>query len=210
MDEDQEHAPDPAALRKAAAGAMSRQDYRRKFNAVDYFRPYPKQKELFAAGATVRERLLKAANQSGKSYAAAAEVSYHATGLYPEWWDGWRSDKPCRIWVCSETSLVLRDVMQTLLFGPCGIDDDFGSGSVPLDAIVGKPSMARGITDAYDTCQVRHVSGGISTIKFRSYQAGRKAFQGATLDLIVFDEEPPLDVYDEGLTRINCTGGRTL
>jgi phage terminase large subunit-like protein len=158
----------------------------------------------------VRERLLKAANQSGKSYAAAAEVSYHATGLYPEWWDGWRSDKPCRIWVCSETSLVLRDVMQTLLFGPCGIDDDFGSGSVPLDAIVGKPSMARGITDAYDTCQVRHVSGGISTIKFRSYQAGRKAFQGATLDLIVFDEEPPLDVYDEGLTRITATGGRSL
>jgi phage terminase large subunit-like protein len=202
--------PDPAELRKIAVGALSAQAYRRKFSAIDYVNVYPKQRELFAAGATARERLLKAANQSGKSFAASLEISYHATGRYPPWWEGWRTTKPVRIWVCSETSILLRDVMQSLLFGPPGLDDDFGSGSVPLDLIEGRPSMARGITDAYDTVQVRHASGGISTIKFRSYQAGRKAFQGATLDLIVFDEEPPLDVYSEGVTRITATNGRAL
>jgi phage terminase large subunit-like protein len=58
--------------------------------------------------------------------------------------------------------------------------------------------------------RVKHLSGGNSTIRFRSYQAGREAFQGVTLDLIVFDEEPPADVYSEGITRISATNGRAL
>ena len=31
--------------------------------------------------------------------------------------------------------------------------------------------------------------------------------QGETLDFVWFDEEPPQDVYIEGLTRTNATGG---
>src|SRR6516162_3743686 len=93
---------------------------------------------------------------------------------------------------------------------PAGDPEALGSGTVPLDLVADKPSLARGITDAFDTVRVKHESGGNSTIRFRSYQAGREAFQGVTLDLIIFDEEPPPDVYAEGITRITATNGRAL
>jgi phage terminase large subunit-like protein len=56
-------------------------------------------------------------------------------------------------------------------------------------------------------CLVRHVTGGNSTLGFKSYDQGRERWQGETLDFVWFDEEPPLDVYMEGLTRTNATGG---
>jgi phage terminase large subunit-like protein len=68
-------------------------------------------------------------------------------------------------------------------------------------------SLARGVTDAFDTVQVKHKSGGISVVKFKSYEQGRAKFQGATLDFIWLDEEPPLDVYSECLTRVTATKG---
>src|SRR5262249_20104526 len=60
---------------------------------LKYFRPYPRQREYFEAGAKYRERLLMAGNQVGKSYAGAMEVAIHATGRYPEWWKGYRFDR---------------------------------------------------------------------------------------------------------------------
>lgn len=209
-EEFQSSAPDPAALRKLARQAHSTQEYRRRFWAIDYVNIYPKAHELFELGATRRERLLKSANQSGKSFNAAIETAYHLSGRYPSWWKGHRFGKPITAWVCSETAILLRDVMQKLLFGEPGDPEALGSGTVAFDLIGQKLSMTRGITDAFDTVRVKHVSGGISTIRFRSYQAGRAAFQGVTLDWIVFDEEPPADVYSEGITRITATNGRAL
>jgi phage terminase large subunit-like protein len=206
----QSQAPDPAALRKLARQSHTTQEYRQRFWAIDYVNCYPKQRELFELGATKRDRLLRAANQSGKSFAAAIEIAYHLTGRYPPWWNGHRFSKPIMAWVCSETAILLRDVMQKLLFGEPSDPGALGSGTVPFDLIGQKLSMARGITDAFDTVRVKHVSGGWSVIRFRSYQAGREAFQGVTLDLIVFDEEPPADVYSEGITRITATNGRAL
>ena len=42
---------------------------------------------------------------------------------------------------------------------------------------------------------------------FKTYDQGRTKWQGETLDFVWFDEEPPQDVYIEGLTRTNATGG---
>jgi phage terminase large subunit-like protein len=67
--------------------------------------------------------------------------------------------------------------------------------------------MARGVTDAYDTIQVKHASGGVSILHFMSYEQGRSKFQGDTVDFIWFDEEPDEEVYAEGLTRTVATGG---
>ena len=44
---------------------------------------------------------------------------------------------------------------------------------------------------------------------FKSYDQGREKWQGETLDFVWFDEEPPQDVYIEGLTRTNATRGMT-
>lgn len=203
-DQDAQHAPDPAALLKAAKDALSASEYLRKYRKIDWFKPYRPQKEFFAHGKVKRERLFRCANQSGKSVAAMVEAVFHSTGEYPDWWDGQRFDAPVQIVIASETSLLTRDVDQSLLCGPAGVDELLGTGYLPLASIVGRPSMARGVTDAFDTLQVRHISGGISTIKFRSYQAGREAFYGATLDVVILDEPCPAEVYSEALTRISA------
>lgn len=184
---------------------------RRKFRKLDFYTPYPKQKMFHDLGATKRERLLMAGNQLGKTYSAAAEVAFHMTGDYPDWWTGRRYDKPNTGWVCGESSTLVRDGPQKLLCGKAGVTADFGTGLLPKSSFADKPSLARGVTDAFDTIQVTHrtngIEDGVSTASFKSYEQGREKFQAATLDWIWPDEEPPDDVYGEMLARITATNG---
>lgn len=178
----------------------------KSFRSIDFFEPYPKQSEFFALGATKRERLLMAGNQLGKTYAGAYEAAVHLTGQYPKWWRGKRYEKPVTAWACGETSLLVRDGPQKLLFGKPGVADEFGTGLIPRDAIK-DTSLARGVTDAYDTAQIKHVSGGTSTLTFKSYEQGRAKFQSTTLDFWWADEEPDMEIYSELLARITATRG---
>src|SRR5262245_63611612 len=66
---------------------------------LKYYKPYPKQRDFHAAGATARERLLMAGNQLGKTLAGGFEAAIHATGRYPDWWQGKRFDRPVNAWV---------------------------------------------------------------------------------------------------------------
>jgi len=182
-------------------------EYRKKYRQLDYFAPYPKQVDFYSLGRTKRERLLIAGNQNGKTHAGAFEVACHMTGEYPSWWKGRRWDRPTRGWIAGETSLVVRDVQQKKLCGEPGVDEMFGTGMIPKDSFADKPSLARGVTDAYDTIQVRHKSGGISVARFKSYEQGRTKFQGESIDWGWADEETPEDVYAEFLTRTVATGG---
>lgn len=145
---------------------------------LSYFKPYPRQRDFFAAGAKYRERLLLAANQVGKTYAGAMEVAIHATGRYPKSWTGYRFDHPVRIWVCGESSEVVRETIQRLLLGEPGYH---GTGTIPKDALL-EVVPARGTPELVDTIRVRHASGGSSTIGLKSYSQGRERFQGSTLD----------------------------
>jgi len=182
-------------------------DYRKTFQQFYDFTPYPKQKEFLDLGRTKRERLLIAGNQNGKTHTGAYEAACHLTGLYPPDWKGRVFTKPTKGWIAGETSLVVRDVQQKKLCGEPGVDALFGTGMIPKDLFTDKPSLARGITDAYDTIQVRHVSGGVSVARFKSYEQGRTKFQGESIDWGWADEEPPEDVYAELLTRTVATGG---
>lgn len=164
--------------------------------------------EFFAAGRTKRERMLKAGNQQGKSEGGAFEIACHMTGEYPEWWPGKKFERPTKWWAVGVTSLVVRNVSQGKLCGPPGVSSEFGSGYIPRECFKDSPSLSRGVTDAYDTIQVIHktngVVDGISTCQFKSYEQGREKFQAETLDGIWWDEEPPMDIYTEGLTRTNA------
>ena len=180
---------------------------RKTFRRMDFFEPYAKQEEFFDLGSTKRERLLMAGNQEGKTYAGAFEVSCHLTGEYPAWWLGRRFDKPVHGWAAGETSELVRDNVQRLLCGPPGVAEMFGSGMIPKENFIGDPSTARGIANAYDTVQIRHKSGGISLLQFKSYSQGVARFASATIDFIWWDEEPPEDVYGEGIARITATSG---
>lgn len=170
------------------------------------YKPYPKQMEFHDAGAdlAIRERLLKAGNQLGKTVAAAYETAYHLTGLYPEWWTGAVFDAPVTAWGASLTSQVTRDTVQRMLLGQPG---SFGTGSIPKSLIIDIKRAAHGVADAVESIMVKHVSGGTSRITLKSYDQGRERFQGETLDFVWFDEEPPIEIYSEGLVRTQATDG---
>jgi phage terminase large subunit-like protein len=140
-----------------------------------------------------------AGNQLGKTLAGGFEVAMHATGRYPDWWQGKRFDRPTVGWACGVTGEVVRDTVQKVLVGRTGQE---GSGAIPKDAIAELVS-ARGIPDLLDTIRVNHVSGGVSIIGLKTYASGREKFQGETLDYVWLDEEPPADIYTEALTRTN-------
>lgn len=173
---------------------------------LENYRPYPKQIEFHAAGAKYRERLLMASNRFGKSICGAAEMAIHLTGRYPAWWAGKRFDKPIRAWAAGVTNETTRDIVQEKLIGPPSRKEEWGTGYIPHEAL-GESSMARGTADSLDTISVKHVSDGWSTLQFKSYERGREKWQGTALEVCWMDEECPLDIYTEALTRTNETGG---
>lgn len=192
---------------KELAEALEELERRKTFRKLDFFIPYEKQQAFMDAGATKRERALLAGNQLGKTETGAAETAMHLTGEYPEGWMGRRWDRPVKGWAAGETGLLTRDVQQKKLMGEPGVPELLGTGYIPKENIL-DTSLARGVTDAYDTVVVKHTpTGGNSILRFKSYEQGRQKFQGETLDFAWLDEEPPEDVYNETLTRVTATRG---
>ena len=184
---------------------LEQQARARRENRLKSFRPYERQRMFFELGATRRERLLMAGNQVGKSEAGAFEAACHLTGVYPPWWEGKRFDHPVRGWAGGEGGLLVRDVSQTKLCGIPGGEDTWGTGMIPKSLLLGK-TAGHGVSDGYDSIRVRHVSGGVSTLSFKTYEQGRQKWQGATLDFLWLDEEPPADIYSEALARLTGDG----
>lgn len=147
-----------------------------------------------------------AGNQLGKTLAGGMEWAMHLTGLYPDWWVGRRFDEPVRLWAAGVTGESTRDNPQRVLLGPPQKKEEWGTGTIPASAII-DATASRGVPDAVDSIVVRHISGGASTVVFKAYEKGREKWQGDTLHGVWFDEEPPLDIYTEGLTRTNATDG---
>jgi phage terminase large subunit-like protein len=167
---------------------------------------YPKHLEFFRAGSLHRERLFMAANRVGKTVAGGCELTYHMTGEYPVWWEGHRFDRPVQCLAAGDTSTTTRDIIQNKLLGGLWGTPEFGSGLLPGDKL-GKPTPARGVANLYEGITVEHTSGGTSRLMLRSYEQGRKIFQGTEQDFIWLDEEVPKNVYDEALIRTMTTQG---
>lgn len=144
-----------------------------------------------------------AGNQLGKTLAGAMEAAMHATGKYPDWWKGHRFKSRTRGWAAGVSGESARDSVQRMLLGDPG---ELGTGAIPAEDIV-NVTNARSVAEQIDTVTVKHVSGAVSRIAFKSYRKGREKWQAATLDWVWFDEEPPMDIYMEGLTRTNATNG---
>lgn len=154
-----------------------------------------------------------AGNQLGKTIAGGAEWAYHLTGRYPDWWAGKIFDHPTLMWASGVTGESTRDNPQRVLVGPPATKEAWGTGMIPGDCLKDF-TLARGIPNLLDNIVVRHggggdVQAGESVCSFKTYEQGREKWQGPTLDGVWFDEEPPLNIYSEGLTRTNATGGIT-
>lgn len=172
---------------------------------IDY-RPYPRQLEFHALGAQYRERLFMAGNQLGKTLAGGFETAMHATGRYPDWWEGRVFDHETIGWVAGVTGELTRDGPQRILMGRPGA---WGTGAIPGDAIIEVQRKSHGVKDALESVVVRWGGGGDvqsrqSRIGFKSYDQGREKFQAETIDYVWYDEEPDADIYTEGLTRTNA------
>lgn len=186
------------------ASLLEEKQRRRRRSSLGHYKPYPKQREFHHT--RKRERMLMAGNQQGKTLCAANEVAMHVTGRYPDWWQGHRFEGSMVAWVASETMEVSRDAAQRLLFGRA---TERGTGAIPGDDII-ELSPYPNVKDAVAMAKIRRLDGSVAIIIFKSYDQGRRKFQGDSVDLVWFDEEPDISVYTEGLTRTNATGGIVL
>jgi len=206
------------ALRQevAAKDVMIRRLAREKerrgaLNKLNAYVPYAKQREFHEAGALYRERAMMAGNQLGKTTAGAAEACMHLTGRYPPWWKGRVFDRPIRAVAGSESAELTRDGVQRLIVGNPRDESAWGTGLLPRDTLKNW-TRRNGVSDALDGILVEWGGGGDvqvehSSLNFKSYDQGRGKWQADTVNWVWFDEEPPLDIYSEGLTRVSSTGG---
>ena len=177
------------------------------YNKIKFYKPYQKQKDFHAKSALFNAILLMGGNQLGKTLCGAAEMSYHLTGLYPDWWEGKRFPYPIQAIAGSVTFEMTMAGIQTNLLGKPADQETWGTASLPKNLIVdvqraGQPK------NFVSTIIVKHASGlGNSTLKLTCYAKGRESWQAAKADLVWFDEEPPEDVYQEGLTRLKTGSG---
>ncbi len=140
-----------------------------------------------------------AANRTGKTFTGAYIMTCHLTGDYPEWWQGIRYKNAIDAWAAGKTNQKTKEIVQKELLGP---DNDIGSGMIPKDRIV-RVKRKPGAGDAMETVEVRHVSGNISILEFKSYEQGRDGFEGTKQQVIWLDEEPrDARIYSECLMRL--------
>lgn len=199
---------------------------------------YPWVLSHFAAGAQHRERGILAANRVGKTEAASYEVCCHLTGLYPPWWVGKRYPRPNHWWFAGDTMQTTRDIIQKSLMGnPSYVPKQEWAQHpeemmLPPYLIQSTVRRTGGVANCLEMVYVKHyapdpggtgllldaqgrpIVDGISSGQFKSYDQGRKIFQGTEIDGIWLDEEPPVttdeqsgDIYTECLLRTATTDG---
>ncbi|MBO4940557.1 MAG: terminase family protein [Clostridia bacterium] len=138
-----------------------------------------------------RNRWVFGGNRSGKTECGAVECVYMARGVHP-----YRENrKDVCGWVVSLSTQVQRDVAQKKILRYLRKDQieeivmQSGRRDSPEDGII-------------DFIRVKNALGGSSVIGFKSCDQGREKFQGASLDFVWFDEEPPEDIYRECRMRV--------
>ena len=164
------------------------------------WREYRKHYNFWAAGPEHVERCFMAANRIGKTVCGGYEATCHLAGEYPDWWPGLTFDTPTHIWIAGDTAETVRDIIQPLLFGERG---NWGTGLIRARDI-DEVRMRRGNPDAIESAWIRH-PGGFSSLLFKSYEQGRKSFQGTHMDLIWMDEEPSMAIFSECQLRVMAT-----
>ena len=145
----------------------------------------------------------------------AFETTAHLTGVYRDMWPGRKFNEPVRAWACAKKNIKLRDVVQQKLFGRSKKNDAGryileGSGMIPAASILHDSAIFRqGFPGVAEEINIRYRDSKyeFSTLGMRSYEQGRGTFEGTSQHWIWLDEEPPMDVYSECLTRTMDTEG---
>lgn len=167
-------------------------DSRYKSNKLNFYNKQGKihKKQVLFHKCKKRNRWIFGGNRSGKTECGAVEVVYMACGNHP-----YRENKLTQGWVVSLSRQVQRDVAQKKIL------EYLPPSSIEKIVMVsgGQDSAENGIIDFI---LVKSSVGGLSKIGFKSCDQGREKFQGASLDYVWFDEEPPFDIYLECKMRV--------
>ena len=141
---------------------LAEEELENRFSRINSYDPYPYQKKFHKSGSEANQRLLMAANRIGKSYCGSMELSYHLTGIYPDWWEGREYDHPIVAWAGGVSNETTRDIVQFELLGSPDDPDAFGSGTIPKNYII-KTERKPGVPNAKSVALIRHISGGNSS-----------------------------------------------
>jgi phage terminase large subunit-like protein len=181
-----------------------------RYNALKYFRPFDYQLEFYKTGVTSDRRGILAANRVGKTVATCFELAIHLTGEYPHWWEGKRFTKPITCFAAGESWQQVALVLQQELMGTpdAKLAHMIGTGAIPRNNIVFE--TIRSDSANMMGVEIRHKSGGISRLIFGNYTQEVRNMQGFKLDLVVFDEQPPDDMFSELVTRTATLQGQVL
>lgn len=167
---------------------------------------YPWQNKFIASTASHRACLLMAANRVGKTYTGCLIDAAHATGNYPEDWQGHKFEHAPLIWVLGYSGEKIRDLLQKPLVGAYS-NGVIEGGLIHKDLIIDAIPMM-GTPRAVREVSVKHKSGGITRIQFWSYTQGQHALMGDSVDWYHIDEEPEDgEIYPQVLTR-TATGDK--
>ena len=180
-----------------------------RYNQLKYFRPFDHQRKFFETFDSPRRGIL-AANRIGKTVSTCYETAMHLTGQYPDWWRGYRFDRPITAMVAGEGWSQVAMVLQNELLGTqdVKIRENLGTGAIPRDAII-QDTMRNDGANCMGV-EIRHASGGKSYLLFANYTQEVRQMQGFKLNLAVFDEQPPDDFFSEIVTRTATTQGQIL
>ena len=138
-----------------------------------------------------RNRWVFGGNRSGKTECGAVECLWLLRGIHP-----YRANrKNLSGWACTVSSEVQREVCQRKILHY--LNPEWISKITMLKGVSSSPDEG-----VIDTIYIKNVFGGTSRLSFKSYEQGREKFQGASLDFVWFDEEPPKDIYHECLMRV--------
>ena len=211
----EQHKINPQALKQwDGQRQVALQDYAQslvddmRYDQLKYFRPFEHQKKFFKTGVTASRRGLIAANRTGKTVATCYELAMHLTGLYPSWWEGRRWDKPISAFVAGESWDQVARVLQEELIGTSDskLVHAIGTGAIPRSKIVMDTMRNDGANVM--SIEVRHVSGQHSRLLFGNYTQEVRNMQGFKMDIVVFDEHPPDDMFSELVTRTATLQGQ--
>jgi phage terminase large subunit-like protein len=161
---------------------------RKKGDPLGLWIPTPKQKPFIDSvlGNECYENWFLAANRAGKSDAGTFALASLVRKGIPG-----QPFRPLSAWGVSLDFPSSRDIMQPKLF----------DNGVQITRTVPPFIPDREIADWRSTDQILKLKNG-SMIGFKSCDSGRLKFQGTDKDAILFDEEPPKDIYDECMIRL--------
>ena len=143
-------------------------------------------------------------NRTGKTTCGAAEVAYHATGMYPPTGRATASTVRPLIWASGTSLSKTVEGVQKMLLGP---QDNMGTGFIPGHRIAGRRPTRTAMASRSRTSAGGKRQQALHHL-LQVLRAGPQGIEDRKVDVIWLDEEPPMDVYHECTMRLLGTDGK--